>query len=335
MASTTKIMTSIIAIENSDLNQKVEISAKAANTGGSRLGLKKGDTISMRDLLYGLMLRSGNDAAVAIAEAVGGDLENFAVMMNEKAEKLNLSDTHFVTPHGLDDPDHYTTAYELAKITDYALNNEIFKEIVGSKTYTITINGYPKTLNNTNELLGVVQGVYGVKTGFTGNAGRCLVTSVNRNGFEIITVVLQADTKKDRGKDSKKIIEYVYENYQQVNVKNIVEEKFEEWCNINKGRIEINKAVQTNFDIGYEDVENELLVVKKTQVDDIQVQIDSTFKLEAPIKKGCTIGNLKLIIDGELVDSMCIFIKNDVAKKNIYDYFMECVKAYKSLKFEN
>jgi D-alanyl-D-alanine carboxypeptidase (penicillin-binding protein 5/6) len=317
------------------LNQKVEISAKAANTGGSRLGLKKGDTISMRDLLYGLMLRSGNDAAVAIAEAVGGDLENFAVMMNEKAEKLNLSDTHFVTPHGLDDPDHYTTAYELAKITDYALNNEIFKEIVGSKTYTITINGYPKTLNNTNELLGVVQGVYGVKTGFTGNAGRCLVTSVNRNGFEIITVVLQADTKKDRGKDSKKIIEYVYENYQQVNVKNIVEEKFEEWCNINKGRIEINKAVQTNFDIGYEDVENELLVVKKTQVDDIQVQIDSTFKLEAPIKKGCTIGNLKLIIDGELVDSMCIFIKNDVAKKNIYDYFMECVKAYKSLKFEN
>ena len=201
MASTTKIMTAIIAIENADLNQEVVISAKSAGTGGSRLGLKKNDKILLQDLLYGLMLKSGNDAAVAIAETVGGSIEGFANMMNDKAKQLGLENTHFVTPHGLDNPEHYTTAYELAKLTDYALENETFAKIVNTKTCTIMINGYPKTISNTNELLGYVEGVNGVKTGFTNNAGRCLVTSVKRNDLEIITVVLQADTKKFRGAD--------------------------------------------------------------------------------------------------------------------------------------
>ena len=123
MASTTKIMTATILIENCDLEQVVTISAKAAGTGGSRLGLKKGDTIIMKDLLYGLMLKSGNDAAVAIAESVAGSVEEFANMMNKKAKEIGLSNTHYVTPHGLDNPEHYTTAYELAKLADYALKN--------------------------------------------------------------------------------------------------------------------------------------------------------------------------------------------------------------------
>ena len=173
MASTTKIMTSILLIENADLNQTIEVSAKAGGTGGSRLGLKKNDKITMRDLLYGLMLKSGNDAAVAIAENVGGSVEGFAEMMNNKAKELNLENTHFVTPHGLDNPEHYTTAVELAKLADYALKNETFAKVVNTKTYTVTINGYPKTISNTNELLGNIEGVNGVKTGFTNNAGRC------------------------------------------------------------------------------------------------------------------------------------------------------------------
>lgn len=119
-------------------------------------------------------------------------------MMNNKAEELQLQNTHFVTPHGLDQDEHYTTAFELAKITDYALNIEKFKKIVNTKTATIHINGYEKQIANTNELLGNLNGVDGVKTGFTNNAGRCLVTSTTRNDHQIICVVLGADTKKIR-----------------------------------------------------------------------------------------------------------------------------------------
>ena len=171
MASTTKIMTCIIILENGNLNDTVKISQKSANTGGSRLGLKKNDSITVKDLLYGLMLRSGNDAAVALAEYMSGSVDEFANLMNEKAQALGLTSTHFVTPHVLDDENHYTTAYELALLTDYALNNSTFSKIVNTKNYTITINGYSKDLINTNELLGYLNGVNGVKTGFTGNAG--------------------------------------------------------------------------------------------------------------------------------------------------------------------
>lgn len=154
MASTTKIMTATIILENCDLSQAVTISKKAARTGGSRLGLKAGDKITIKDLLYGLLLVSGNDAAVALAETCSGSITDFANLMNEKAKDLRLNNTHFETPHGLDSDNHYTTAYELALLTDYALNNSIFLNIVGTKNYTITINGYPKKLTNTNELLG-------------------------------------------------------------------------------------------------------------------------------------------------------------------------------------
>ena len=175
MASTTKILTAIITIENSTLSDIVTISSKSAGTGGSRLGLHKDDKISVADLLYGLMLCSGNDAAVALAEHISGSVENFAILMNQKACEIGLNSSHFVTPHGLDNEEHYTTAYELALLTNYALKNDIFRKYVGTKSQTITINTYSKTLNNTNELLGYLDGVYGVKTGFTNGANRCLV----------------------------------------------------------------------------------------------------------------------------------------------------------------
>ena len=173
MASTTKIMTATIIIENCNLDDTIEISKKAAGTGGSRLGLKTGDKITVRDLLYGLMLCSGNDAAVALAEHAGGDISGFSELMNNKAKELGLLNTHFETPHGLDADEHYTTAYELALLSNYALNNKIFAQIVGTKNYTVVLNGYPKNLSNTNELLGNLDGVYGIKTGFTNGANRC------------------------------------------------------------------------------------------------------------------------------------------------------------------
>lgn len=321
MASTTKIMTAIVTLENCDLTQTVTISKKSAGTGGSRLGLKVDDKITMNDLLYGLMLKSGNDAAVAIAETVGGSVEGFAELMNEKAKELKLENTHYVTPHGLDDPEHYTTAVELAKLADYALQNETFAKIVNTKNYTVTINGYPKSISNTNELLGYLEGVNGVKTGFTNNAGRCLVTSVNRNGFEIITVILQADTKKFRTADSIKLIEYIYKNYEPVNIKEIVNEQFIRWCSINTSRIQINKCKNNNLELYIDNLDNDVIPIKKTDKDKIQIEVNNLFYFEAPLQQNMIIGTIKVNLDGKTVDVIEIKNKNTIQKKDILDYF--------------
>lgn len=327
MASTTKIMTCIVVIENADLNAEVKVSAKAAGTGGSRLGLKKDDKITIKDLLYGLMLRSGNDAAVALAEYVGKDKEGFANLMNKKAKELGLKHTHFVTPHGLDDPEHYTTAYELAKIADYALKNEMFAKIVGTKEHTININGYAKQLCNTNELLGYLQGVSGVKTGFTNNAGRCLVTSVNRNDFEIITVVLGADTKKIRTADSINLIEYAYENYKYLNIEDIVNEKFDKWKEINEKRIQVEKGKDKAVVLKLRKIKNEVIPVKKSDIDNINIEINCLYYLKAPIEKGDVIGNLKITLNEEVVEVVDIVNNEEIKKKDRKDYFLEFLKS--------
>ena len=153
MASTTKIMTAIIAIENSNLTDIVHISKKAANTGGSTLGIQADAKITMESLLYGLLLRSGNDCAVAIAEHIGGSIDNFSKMMNDKAKHLRLDNSNFITPHGLDDINHYTTAYDLAILTDYALKNDTFLRIVNTKNIDIKIGSEVRNISNTNELL--------------------------------------------------------------------------------------------------------------------------------------------------------------------------------------
>ena len=320
MASTTKIMTAIILIENADLNQTITISAKAGGTGGSRLGLKKDDKITLNDLLYGLMLKSGNDAAVAIAETVGGSVQGFAELMNAKAQELGLENTHYVTPHGLDNPEHYTTAYELAKLADYAMKNEIFSKVVGTKNYTVTINGYPKAISNTNELLGYLNGVNGVKTGFTNNAGRCLVTSINRDGFEIITVVLQADTKKMRTSDSVKLIEYVYKNYELINLKNIVNQEFEKWCEINLKRITVNKSKINNMKLYITELEDEIIPVRKIDKDKISIDINCIYNYEAPVEKNSIIGTLKVQLNCNTIDVLDIKNIETVERKNITDY---------------
>lgn len=327
MASTTKIITCIIVLENANLNDEITVSGKAAGTGGSRLGLKKGDKITIHDLLYGLMLRSGNDSAVALAEHVGGDKGGFAKLMNSKAKELGLKDTHFVTPHGLDDPEHYTTAYELAKITDYALKNEKFAKIVNTKDCTISINGYSKALTNTNELLGYLQGVNGVKTGFTNNAGRCLVTSINRDNFEIITVVLGADTKKIRTTDSIKLIEYAYKNYNYINIENIVKEKFDVWKSMNEKRILVEKGKCANVKLELSDIKNKVIPIKSDNVDNVSIEINCLYYLMAPIEKGKIVGNLKVTLNGEVIEVIDIINKEEIEKKNRKDYFFEFLKA--------
>lgn len=327
MASTTKIMTAMVVLQNTNLKNIVEVSKRAALTGGSRLGLKEGDKITVRDLLYGLLLRSGNDAAVALAEYVGGSIEGFAKLMNENATELGLSSTHFVTPHGLDQEEHYTTPYELAIIADYALKNKTFAEIVNTKTCTIHINNYEKKLNNTNELLGNLNGVYGVKTGFTNGAGRCLVTSVKRENLDIICVVLGADTKKDRTKDSIKLIEYTFANYKIANLTQDIEENFKNWNEINKNRIYIEKGEDNNLNLALEKTECKYPIENNTE-NKIKMEIKANLYLKAPVKKGTKIGELIIYYNEETIDKINIININEINKKRIKNYILDFASNY-------
>lgn len=325
MASTTKILTSVVVLENvQNLDEVVTVSGKAAGTGGSRLGLKKGDKVSVKNLLYGLMLRSGNDAAVALAEFVGGSVENFAKLMNNKARVLGLKDSNFVTPHGLDDAEHYTTAFELAQITDYALKNSTFAKIVGTKSCTIQINKQTKSINNTNELLGYFPGVYGVKTGFTNNAGRCLVTAVKNEKFDIITVVLQADTKKFRAQDSMKIINYIMKNYERINVQEKVEDAYKSWCEVNLNRINISKSKPCAIELEREELETKSLMMEH---DEINVYITGIFDYEAPIGSGTKFGEIRVYNGNELLEVDDIVFKRAVERKGFQEYFKDCLKS--------
>ena len=327
MASTTKIMTAIVVLENANLKDVVTIDSKAAGIGGSRLGLKKNDKITVNDLLYGLMLRSGNDAAVALANYVGGSVEGFAQMMNEKAKEMGLTNSHFIVPHGLDNDGHYTTAYELAKMADYALKIDKFKQIVGTQNTTIYINGYAKAINNTNKLLGSVSGVYGVKTGFTNGAGRCLVTACKRDDLDIITVIIGADTTKQRTADTIKLINYAYNNFEVINIKEIVEEKFEQWKAINQSRIYVNKGIKNNVELLLEDMPFENMAIKKNNKDKIDVEVNSIFYLEAPVAKNQVIANMKITINGETLEILEVYSKEEIRKKEMQDYFIEFLEV--------
>ena len=317
MASTTKIMTAVIVLENcQDLNETVTIEAKAATTGGSRLGLQNGDKITINDLLYALLLRSGNDAAIALAIHVGGDVKGFAELMNNKAKELKLKNTNFVTPHGLDDPNHFTTVSELAKLTDYALRNVKFSQIVKTTITTISINGNNKEIKNTNELLcGNIEGVYGVKTGFTNIAGRCLVTSVKRNDMDLIIVVLGADTRKDRAQDTLKLIDYSFKTFRTENIENLVEEEFDMWQNINLKRIFVYKG-RNNLKVEMDQIPIKNIVTNK----EISISINSINYLEAPVLKGTKIGTITVKNGEDILEEIDIVTADTVEKFKIFDY---------------
>lgn len=192
IASTTKIVTALTVLKNSCLDDVVEIPAEACGIEGSSIYLRAGEHLTVRELLYGLMLRSGNDSAVALALHTAGSIGEFAEMMNETAKKLNLENCHFANPHGLHNDNHYCSANDLAVITCEALKNPDFCEIVSSKTYRISNEGYEydRVLINKNKLLSSCEGADGVKTGYTKKAGRCFVGSATRNGMQMVVVVL-------------------------------------------------------------------------------------------------------------------------------------------------
>ena len=338
MASTTKIMTAIVVLEKvQNLDEFVTISKKAAGTGGSRLGLSTNDKITVENLLYGLMMRSGNDAAVALAEYVGGSIENFSILMNDKASSLLLENTHFVTPHGLDNDDHYTTAYELAKLTDYALSNKTFAKIVNTQSHTIYINNSPQTLSNTNELLGNLNGVYGVKTGFTNGANRCLVTSCKRGNLDIICVVLGCDTKKDRTKDSINLINYIFDNYTMVNVENIILKDFNNWKIHHLNSFTINKGISSRVDLelNISEIPYSNIAINKNSVDTISTSITFNPYFEAPLPYNTILGKLVLKINDTEYFEINISNKNEIKKKNFFDYWFYFIINYFNIQNTN
>ena len=205
MASTTKIMTALLLCEYGDLQREITVTPEMVYVEGTSMGLKVGMKVRLEDILYGMLLASGNDAANAAAVAVGGGIENFVSMMNDKAREIGLINTHFNTPSGLDGDSHYTTAYELALLTRYALNNDDFYKACSTKSKTIELDGVKITLANHNRLLSSYNGAIGVKTGFTKKSGRCLVSAAERNNARIIAVTLN---DKNDWQDHKAMLDY-------------------------------------------------------------------------------------------------------------------------------
>jgi D-alanyl-D-alanine carboxypeptidase len=228
MASTTKILTALITIQRGNLDSSFTVSKKAASVRGSKVGYKAGESITIRELLYGLMYKSGNDAAITIAEGIGGSVEGFADIMNHYGASLGLLDSHFESPHGLDSQDHYSSAYDLAILTAKGMEYDVFREIVGTKEIDKEKYKFTRSYNNINKILWKIPGANGVKTGYTGQAGKCLVSSINDNGKDIIIVVLDCP---DRWNQTEKIYKHVQGTnaYESMVMKELVKNDDEEY----------------------------------------------------------------------------------------------------------
>ncbi|MEW9674677.1 D-alanyl-D-alanine carboxypeptidase family protein [Lentibacillus sp. L22] len=214
IASITKIMTAIIAIESGKMDDTVTVSKRAVYAGGSSIYLEEGEKIKLRDLVYGLMLRSGNDAAVAIAEHVGGSVEGFSYLMNQKARWLGMTNSHFDNPHGLDSKTHYSTAYDMALLMQYAMDNDAFRKITGAITYKATTKKY--AWQNKNKLLTrYYDYCIGGKTGFTKIAGRTLVSTARKDDMELIAVTLNAP---DDWQDHIGMYDWAFDKYKMTSV---------------------------------------------------------------------------------------------------------------------
>lgn len=220
MASTTKILTALITIERGNLDEKFTVSKNAASVRGSTVGYRENEEITIRELLYGLMYRSGNDAAITLAEGIGGSVEGFADIMNNYKTSLGLLDSHFQSPHGLDMTDHYSSAYDLALLTAKGMEYKEFREIVGTKEISQSKYNFTRDYSNINKILWKIQGANGVKTGYTGKAGKCLVSSIDYKGKDIIIVVLNCP---DRWNVTEKIFNYIQETvaFQEKNFKEL------------------------------------------------------------------------------------------------------------------
>ena len=306
MASTTKIMTGLLACESGKLAEKVRTSAFASGTEGSSLWLKPGEIQTLEDLTYGLMLKSGNDAAVSIAEYLGGNIDSFSLMMTKRAKDIGAVNTEFKNPHGLDAEGHYTTAYDLAIIAAEAMKNETFRKIVATKNYSVPIEGedWDRALKNHNKLLWRYDGCNGIKTGYTKKCGRCLVSSAQRDGKELICVTLNAP---DDWNDHEELLNYGFNNF---NLKVIA------------------KKDERITEIIYDKYNRKVGIICKDDVnvlvdDDDEIEVKTQIgKIKAPKKKGSPVGEMYVLCNGEKVLETELVTESDIKKlpfwKKIY-----------------
>ena len=301
-ASVTKILTAILTIENCELDDVVTVSQSAIShipTGYVIAPLFVGEQITIKDLLYALMLKSANDAAYVLAEHVGGSVDGFSEMMNKKAEELGCKNTHFVNPNGIHNQNHYTTAYDMYLISNYAMKNETFKEIVSTYEYTLSpTNKHPlkdRIMKNTNNFVNPKNVYYnkninGIKTGTTKQAGNCLITDSSDNGLEFITVVLGAQTSNSKFSETKKMISFAYDNYALTKIHD-------------KGdiiqNIEVKKATKKTKDLNLV-ISDDITAManKKIKVDEIEPEIVLNEDIKAPIEQGQELGIIKYNVDG-------------------------------------
>lgn len=274
MASTTKIMTGLLAAEEENIDRIITVSPACAGVEGSSMYLQAGEQLPLRDVLYGLMLCSGNDAAECIAEQCGGR-DAFVERMNARAQELGLTDTHFDNPSGLDGATHYTTAYELAKLAAAALQNEIFAEVVSTKSYT----SGTRTMVNHNKMLKLYEGAVGVKTGYTMTAGRCLVSAAERNGRTVVAVTLHDSNDWN---DHIQMLDDAFATMQQ-----------EQWAQAGEAAcsIPVETGTKSKVNAVYaEDISAYLL-----QNEDAALQLSCADFLYAPVEKGAVCGYAKLV----------------------------------------
>ncbi len=318
MASTTKIMTALVTIEAGGLDESHKIPKEAVGIEGSSAYLTEGETLTIRELLYCLMLSSANDAATAIAYIVAGGVDEFAVMMNDTAARLGLCDTHFTNPHGLDDEGHYTTAADLAKLTRHALSNEIFREIVSTyKTAVPMKNGEgTRVLVNHNRMLKLYKGAIGVKTGFTKTSGRCLVSAAERDGVTLIAVTLSAPSDWS---DHRKMLDYGFGEYTRVSFAEAGE--YTASLPIMGGTADTVRVTNT---------EALSKVMHAAEAGEVSYRYETTGTLFAPVKEGDTVGRIVFEIGGKYAGEVPLIACEsiDIPKKSgFFDKIKEIFKG--------
>ena len=300
MASTTKIMTALVALDGTSLQDTVIIDERAVGVEGSSAYLKAGEVLTIEELLYALLLQSANDAAVAIACHVAGDVDAFALLMNDKAKDLGLSCTNFTNPHGLDDKEHYTTARELAIITAEAMKNESFRKITSTYKKTFSTEDRTRTYVNHNKMLLNYEGCIGVKTGYTQRSGRCLVVAAERNGLEFISVTLDAPNDWS---DHTKLLDYGYDTLERIDLA-----KVDEYCyNVPIINGDKESILVTN--------DKDISIIVEKGDHSLNKHIKLIRYAVAPISEGDVLGEIIFTIDGKEVDR-CNLIARENAGSN-------------------
>ena len=295
MASTTKIMTAILALEYGNLEDEVTVSAYAASRPKVRLGMKEGEVYTLKDLLFSLMLESHNDSAVAIAEHIGGSTEGFADMMNQKARDLGCENTYFITPNGLDAEKggkiHSTTAYDLAKIASYAIANDLFVALVGTENYTFSekTTGRRFVVDNKDQFLQMMDGAIGIKTGYTNDAGYCFVGAVKKEDRTLVSVVLASGWpphKSYKWSDTKALMHMGVKDYTMQTVEKIRIPK----------QLDVVEGVEEQVDITCAWEEQQMLLAPWDRVE-VNAKLESEIK--APVEKGLVVGYATVTVNGE------------------------------------